>query len=121
MDGASRMSRFVVLIRPSLATGFQLAGVETIPAQDLNQVERQIEEWLKAEEDLLLALDDGCLEALPEELIQRMDSDPNLLYVAIHGGPSTEPKFSRPERIARVLQRAIGFSITFQEEDIEPE
>jgi vacuolar-type H+-ATPase subunit F/Vma7 len=115
------MSRFVVLIRPALATGFQLAGVETIPARDLGQVERQVEEWLESHENILLALDDSCLEAMSEELIRRMDAAPNFLYVAIHGGPTTEPRFSRPERIARVLQQAIGFSITFQEEDIEPE
>lgn len=115
------MSRFVVLARPSLVTGFRLAGVEAIAAGDPKEAQQVIDKWLAAEEDILLALDEGLLERLPDKLIRRMEAAHSLLYVSIPGGGELGPEVSRQQQIARMLRQAIGFSITFREEEVESE
>lgn len=115
------MSRFVVLARPSLVTGFRLAGVEAFAAEEAGDAQRLIEKWLVAEEDILLALDDGLLERLPDALVRRMQAARSLLYVSIPGGGELRPGVSRQQQIARMLRQAIGFSITFREVEVESE
>lgn len=115
------MSRFVVLARPSLVRGFRLAGVEAVAAEDVEDAQETIEKWLAAEEDILLALDDGLLEHMPEDLIRRIEATRSLLFVSIPGGGELGPEVSRQQRIARMLRRAIGFSISFREEEVESE
>ncbi len=58
---------------------------------------------------------------MSEDLVRRMEATPRLLYVAIPGGGELGPEVSRQRRIARMLRRAIGFSITFREEELESE
>jgi vacuolar-type H+-ATPase subunit F/Vma7 len=115
------MSRFVVLARPSLVTGFRLAGVEALAAGDAKEAQQVIERWLVAEEDILLALDDGLLERLPDDLIRRMEAARSLLYVSIPAGDELSSEVSRQQQIATMLRQAIGFSITFREEEVESE
>ena len=40
------MSRLLVVTRPDLATGFELAGVETFVVQDAEEAEELIGGWL---------------------------------------------------------------------------
>lgn len=115
------MSRLIVVAHPPLATGFRLAGVEVVPAEDVEDVKAAIEEWLEMEEDVLVALDQRFEEQLPAAFLRRMRAARNLLYVFIPSGGATTPETSRQHRIARMLRQAVGFSITFREEEIESE
>lgn len=115
------MSRLIILTRPSLVPGFQLAGVDVYGAEDIESAEEMIEQWLNAGEEGLLAVDDGLLEGINKDLIKRLETTGKLLYIPIPGGRPLGMEASRRRRIAEMIRRAIGFHITFKGEEAERE
>lgn len=113
------MSRLLVITRPSLVYGFQLAGVEAFSAEDVETAQELIESWLEAGEAGLLAIDDGLLAHLDPVLLKRLESSENLPVLAIPGGEPMGAEVSRRHRIAEMIRRAIGFHITFKGEEAE--
>jgi vacuolar-type H+-ATPase subunit F/Vma7 len=113
------MSRLVILTRPYLVPGFQLAGVDVYGAEDIEGAQELIERWIEAGEVGLLAIDDGLLEHVDPSLIHRLDSFGQFPYLPIPGGQPLGPESSRRYRIAEMIRRAIGFHITFKGEEIE--
>lgn len=111
------MSRLLVLTRPSLAPGFQLAGVDVFSAEDLETAQFMIENWLEAGETGLIAIDDGLLENMDPILLKRLETSDNLPYLAIPGGEPLGLEASRRHRITMMIRQAIGFHITFKGED----
>jgi vacuolar-type H+-ATPase subunit F/Vma7 len=115
------MSRLMVITRPTLVSGFQLAGVNAVGAEDVETAQDLISSWLAAGEVGLLAIDDGLLERMDADFIRRLGSIEGLPYLAIPGGASLGPEASRRERIGEMIRRAIGFHITFKGEETERE
>lgn len=113
------MSRLIVLTRPDLVSGFQLAGVDAYGAEDVETAQEMIEAWWKAGETGLLAIDDGLLEKMDSIFVKRMDAFETIFYVAIPAGESLGPEASRRYRMAEMIRRAIGFHITFKGEESE--
>lgn len=109
------MSRFLVICRPSLVPGFQLAGVQAFGARDLEAAEERLRELLEAGEAGLLAIDDGFLAEMNPRLIERLEDSDKLYHLAIPGGRALGEEYVRRHRIAEMLRRAIGFSIAFEE------
>jgi vacuolar-type H+-ATPase subunit F/Vma7 len=113
------MSRLLIVTRPALLTGFQLAGVDAYAAEDAETAQELIETWLKADEVGLLAIDDGLLERMDASLIKRLEDSGQLLYLTIPGGQPLGPEASRRHRVAEMIRQAIGFHITFKGEEVE--
>jgi len=110
------MSRLLVVTRPSLVTGFHLAGVEAFPADDAEAAQRLIGEWLDTNEAGLLAVDDGLLAGFDPAFRRRLEAADQLPHLAIPGGEPLGPAGSRRRQIAELIRRAIGFHITFRGE-----
>ena len=115
------MSRFAVIVRPSLVSGFRLAGVEAYAAQDVEAAEEIAKKWLDEGEAGLLAIDDGLLEHMSTSIIRRLESSERLFHVALPGGDPLGERASRRHRLAEMIRRAIGFHITFRGEEEETE
>lgn len=113
------MSRLIVVTRPALVTGFQLAGVDAYGADDVETAQELINGWLEAGEVGLLAIDDGLLVHMDPAFVKHLDSCDQLPYLAIPGGQSLGPEASRRYRIAEMIRRAIGFHVTFKGEETE--
>jgi vacuolar-type H+-ATPase subunit F/Vma7 len=115
------MSQLFVVTRPSLVPGFQLAGVDVHGVEDVESAQELIEKWMTADETGLLAIDDGLLAHMDADFLKRLASSEHLPYLAIPGGQPLGPEASQRYRIAALIQRAIGFHITFkgEEEDTE--
>jgi vacuolar-type H+-ATPase subunit F/Vma7 len=113
------MSRLLIITRPSLAPGFQLAGVDACSAEDVETAQELIADWLEAGETGLLAIDDGLLALIDPSLLKRLETSDNLPYMAIPGGQPVGPEASRRYRITQMIRRAIGFHITFKGEETE--
>ncbi|MCJ7623389.1 MAG: hypothetical protein MUO76_07785 [Anaerolineaceae bacterium] len=113
------MSRLLVVTRPELVAGFQLAGVDAFSAEDTETAMGLIDVWLKSGEAGLLAIDDGLLEHMDASFLKRLDSAEHLPHLAIPGGRPLGPEASRKHRITEMIRRAIGFHITFKEEVID--
>lgn len=113
------MSRLIIVTRPALVYGFQLAGVEAYGAEDVESAQELIENWLVTGEIGLLAIDDGLLERMDPVFVRRIETSERLPFMAIPGGRSLGPEASRKHRIAEMIRRAIGFHITFKGEEAE--
>ncbi len=113
------MSRLLVITRPALVTGFQLAGVETYGPEDVEAAQDLINTWLASSEVNLLAIDDGLLAQMDPAFVKRLESAEQLPYISIPGGQPLGPEISRRYRIAEIIRRAIGFHITFKGEEAE--
>jgi vacuolar-type H+-ATPase subunit F/Vma7 len=108
------LSHLIVLTRPSLVAGFQLAGVEAFSAEDASAAQRLVAGWLEVGEAGLLALDDGLLADFDPAVRRRLEASDQLPFIAIPGGGPLEPQSSRQQRITELIRRAIGFHITFR-------
>jgi vacuolar-type H+-ATPase subunit F/Vma7 len=113
------MSRLLVVTRPSLVPGFQLAGVDAYGVEDMESAQELIDSWLDSGEVGLLAIDDGLLERMPPAFIKRLESSERIPYLAIPGGQPLGAEASRRHRIAQSIRQAIGFHITFKGEEFE--
>jgi vacuolar-type H+-ATPase subunit F/Vma7 len=115
------MSRLLIITRPSLVPGFELARVEAYGAEDVESAEELIEELLNSGESGLLAIDDGILAHLDPALIKRLDAAEQLPYLPIPGGRPLGPEATRKYRLAEMIRRAIGFHVTFKGEEVKVE
>ncbi len=111
------MSRLLVVTRPSLVPGFQLAGVNAYGVEDIEASQELISSWLDAGEVGLLAIDDGLLEQMPAAFVNRLESALQIPYLAIPGGGPLGQETSRRQRIAQTIRQAIGFHIIFKGEE----
>ncbi len=111
------MSRLLVITRPDLVLGFQLAGVDAFAAEDGEAAGVLVAEWLDAREAGLLAIDERLLSSLKHGVRERLESSDHLLYLAIPSGERVSERRSRQQQIAQMIRRAIGVHITFGETD----
>jgi vacuolar-type H+-ATPase subunit F/Vma7 len=108
------MSRLIVLTRPSLVRGFQLAGVDAYSAEDIETAQEFISGWLESGEVGLLAIDDGFFANMDPTLMRKLEASQNLPYLPIPGIKPLGIEASQRHRIAALIRRAIGFHITFK-------
>jgi vacuolar-type H+-ATPase subunit F/Vma7 len=111
------MSRLLVITRPALVTGFQLAGVNAHGAEDAESAQELIARWLDAGETGLLGIDDSLLRAMDPAFIGRLQAAEQMPYIAIPGGRPLGAQASRRRRIIEMLRRATGFYIAFRGEE----
>ncbi len=110
------MSHLLVIVRPSLVPGFHLAGVEAFPAEDAEQAETLIGQWLEADEAGLIAIDDELLSGFDAAFRRKLDAAMRLPYLAIPSGELRGPEGAHRRRVSELIRRAIGFRITFKGE-----
>ena len=115
------MSRLIVVTSPDLAVGFNLAGVETLPAEDIEAAEDWIESWLETGEQGLLAIDEALLARMNLRLVRRLETSSQTFFLAIPGGHGPGEVMYRQRRIAELTRRAIGFHSIFKTEKTETE
>jgi vacuolar-type H+-ATPase subunit F/Vma7 len=111
------VSRLLVVTRPAIVAGYQLAGVEAFAAADAGEAEQLIGAWLDAGETGLLAVDEELLAACSPAFRRRLDAAGALPCLAIPSGEPLGPERFGRQRIAELIRRAIGFHITFHGEN----
>lgn len=115
------MSRLLVITRPDLVAGFQLAGVNAFSVETAESAQGLIRAWMDAGEAGLLAIDDGLLAYMEPDFLRRLQLSEKLLYLAIPGGQPLGEGASQRHRIAAMIRKAIGFHITFKGDEVEEE
>jgi vacuolar-type H+-ATPase subunit F/Vma7 len=111
------VSQLLVVTRPALVPGFQLAGVDAHGVEDVESAQQLIEKWIAAGEVGLLAIDDGLLALMDAAFLNRLGSAEQIPYLAIPGGQPLGPEASQRHRMIAMIRRAIGFHITFTGEE----
>lgn len=107
------MNELLVVIRPELLTGFQLAGVKAFAAEDVETAEELIQSWLEEGQGGLVAIDDGLLSQMKRGLLNRLRRSNTLFHIAIPGGEPLGEEYRRKHRLAEMIRQSIGFHITF--------
>ena len=108
------MSRLLVVVRPSLVSGFHLAGVDAFAADDAAGAQKLISSWLENGESGLLAVDEALLDRFEPAFRSRLDAATGLPYLALPTGEPTPAETSAQERIAELVRQVVGFHITFE-------
>lgn len=110
------MSHLLVVTRPALVPGYQLAGVEAFAARDSAEAQQLITKWLDAGETGLLAVDEAFLADFDQAFLQRLAAAEQLPHMVLPGERPAGAELTGRSRIASMLRQAIGFHITFQGE-----
>jgi vacuolar-type H+-ATPase subunit F/Vma7 len=110
------MGRLMVITSPDLAPGFQLAGVETFAVETIEEAETVLQRLLTSGEASLIVVRRALLQAMDTRLQHQAEVSYQPVVMAI---PGAMPALTRGERwrhIAELIRRAIGFQITFGDE-----
>lgn len=110
------MSHLMIVTRPPLALGFQLAGVEAFMVIDVDSAQELIGGWIRDGEEGLLAIDEALLADMDAAFLKRLHAAQRLPFLPIPGGLPLGSGVSRRQRIAEIIRRAVGFHITFEGE-----
>lgn len=110
------MGRLMVITTPDLASGFQLAGVETLVVEDVTQAETVLRQLLVKGEASLIVVGRALLQAMDARLQRQVETSYQPLVMAIPGAMPTLARREYRRHITELIRRAIGFQITFSEE-----
>jgi vacuolar-type H+-ATPase subunit F/Vma7 len=108
------MAQLTVIVRPELAPGFWLAGVETYAASSPEEAHRHLLALLDGEEAGLIALDQGFLDALDAATRWRLESSYRPVVIGIPEGRADGDMALRRLHLAELIRRAIGVRISFR-------
>jgi vacuolar-type H+-ATPase subunit F/Vma7 len=115
------MSRLVVITHPSLVSGFQIAGVEAVGAEDPDTAAEFALKMIDEGETGLIAIDSSLLDNMDRGKRERLQSAKHLPILAIPGGEPLGTSASRRARIIEMIRHAIGFHMTFKRRTDEME
>lgn len=117
------MARVVVITEPLLAPGYQLAGVETIVARSATEAGQHLRALLAgagpqgAEPVGVIGVHAPYLAHLDEDLQRRIEAMTLPVVIALPSGAVAVAGETYREQVVRMLQRAIGYQITFAPEE----
>lgn len=106
-----RGTRLVVISTPDLVPGFALAGAETIPVESAAEAQQAFDRLLAEGESGVIAVDEGFLDLLDTSPLHARSVP---VLVALPSGIAGAPS-SRRARLADLMQRTIGYQISFAE------
>ncbi len=110
-------ARLIVISPQELAAGFRLAGVDVEVADSGEQAEAAVRDLLRQGERGVIAVYGPFLADMDEDLQRRLRSSVSPVVVELPTGIGTEPDHLRRTRLANRLQRAIGYHITFGDDE----
>lgn len=111
------MSHLRIITSEQLAAGFWLAGASVRVAATARDAQEILAGWLDAGETGLVALDERLLAELDTAFRRRLEEASQLPVVGLPDGRVAERVRSRRAEIAEMLRRAIGFRLSFGEEE----
>jgi vacuolar-type H+-ATPase subunit F/Vma7 len=114
---STESTRLVVLAPPDLQSGYLLAGVDAHAVESLEDVEAELDRLAGQREWGVIAVYRPLLEALPADRRRRLDLSMRPVVVPLPTGLAEIGLESRRARLMERLQRAIGYHITFGEEE----
>jgi vacuolar-type H+-ATPase subunit F/Vma7 len=99
-----------VLSRPALAAGFALAGLAVTRVSDGAAAAETVAQLAADAEVGIVLVDDALYQALPRELLTRLDRQA-LPIVAPIPGPRWDERSEAEAYILEILRQAIGYRV----------
>ncbi|HEY79960.1 MAG TPA: hypothetical protein EYP25_01980 [Anaerolineae bacterium] len=111
------MPQITVITSPDLAPGFRLTGARVLVAEDATQAERMLRLELEDARPGIIALLEPFYQALPEEQLRRIQTEYAPLVMPLPDGLPGRGPIPRRQRLAEMMRRVIGYSLTFHGEE----
>ena len=111
------LARLVVISPEELADGFRLTGVAVEQAESADDAERTIRELLANGESGVIAVYRPLFDGLADDLRRRLKASVSPVVVELPTGVGVEADELRRSRLADRLQQAIGYHVTFGEDE----
>ncbi len=108
-------TQVVVIAPPELAGGFRLAGAQVRTALDPAEAEQAVAALIEDGERGVIAVYEPFLDGFESERRHRMLQSVSPVVVALPAGLDTGTASARRARLAGLLQRAVGYHISFRE------
>lgn len=110
------MGRLMVITTPDLAPGFQLAGVETFAVETIEEAETVLQKLLTGGEASLVVVRRKLLQAMDVRLQRQAEASYQPVVMPIPAAMPTLTHSEHRRHITELIRRAVGFQITFDEE-----
>jgi vacuolar-type H+-ATPase subunit F/Vma7 len=102
---------------PELAAGFRLAGAGVRSVTDGDQAEAAVRDLIAQGERGVIGVYEPFYVEFDLHLRERLEQSVVPVVIAVPSGFGTEEGVTRRARIAALLRRAVGYSITFGEDE----
>lgn len=109
-------SRLIVVAPPELTAGYRLAGAAVREASDAAQAEAAIADLIASGEQGVIAVFAPLLAGMDAARRRRLEDSIAPVIVGLPAGAGSEEAATHRARLAALLQRAVGYHITFGEE-----
>ncbi len=113
------MGRLIVVTIPELVPGYQLAGVEAIAAATPEEAKTVLRQVFDQGEASLIVIPQNLLPKLDSRLRRQLETSIEPIVMTIPGSVSSAPTGARRRYITELIRRAIGFHITFSQDEAE--
>ena len=110
-------ARLTMVARPELAIGFRLAGTDVVAVTTPEETEAVLERLASDPEVGVIGVSADLLEGIDPVTRERLEDMVAPVVVAVPSGATGLGESEHRARLASLLQRAIGFRISFGEED----
>ena len=110
------MARLTMVAPPELAVGYRLAGTDVVAVTTANDAEHVLSEMVSDPEVGVIGVAAGLFSAIDPSLRHRLQNLVSPVVVAVPEGVADGTPSDHRARLASLLQRAIGFRISFEEE-----
>lgn len=111
------IARLVVVSPADLADGFRLTGVAVEQADTSPDAERLVRSLVAGGERGVIAVCRPLFDGFDDEFRRRLEASVSPVVVELPTGVGVEPDELRRSRLADRLQRAIGYHVTFGEDE----
>lgn len=111
------LARLVVVSPEELVDGFRLTGVEVEHADSSADAERLVRDLVAGGESGVIAVYRPLLDGFDDDFRRRLKASVSPVVVDLPTGLGVEPDELRRSRLADRLQRAIGYHVTFGEDE----
>jgi V/A-type H+-transporting ATPase subunit F len=105
------MYKVVVVTDSDRATGFRLAGVEVLEAEDIGEAKKVIPGLLYRDDIGIVAVNEEYMLSLDEKVMDRIEKMHRPLIIPL---PSKSKEIDRRTYIERLLRKAIGYNIVIK-------
>jgi vacuolar-type H+-ATPase subunit F/Vma7 len=112
----TQTAQLVVVAPPELAPGFRLAGATAREAATPEQAEAAVRDLIAEGERGVVAVYEPYFTRFPGEVRDRLVASVAPVVVALPSGLTVEGDASRKARLADLLRQAVGYHITFGED-----
>ena len=111
------LARLVVISPEELADGFRLTGVAVEQAETPADAQRAVRDLISRGESGVIAVSRPLFDGFEDDLRRRLKASVSPVVVELPTGVGVEPDELRRSRLADRLQRAIGYHVTFGEDE----